>query len=284
MIQINLSVRSLVIILVLGVALFAGSDVARGAPAAANLDVDNQIRFTAPGFNVAHDINVVDQAGALRFYGCPELSNPPNCAAIQFFGNHANTFGGQAFIDSGATSNAAIIFRTATDGQGLTERMRISAQGQFTMGSGAAASRFGEQAIANGSFSTSGDAQVSTFVVRWEGIAGGHHELLLDGAGQRITVPVNHTLAFDVQGVIRTNFDDSMIFTCEGVIENVDGTTALVPGPTVTCSIAGENFANMIPRVDASDAFDSLTIGLQVINSPTALRTVAVVRTVEVGG
>jgi hypothetical protein len=105
-----------------------------GAPSLANLTADNAITFTSPGFNTAHDINVVDNAGALRFYGCPQLTTTPSCAAIQFFGNFANTFGGQMFLDSGAETNAAIILRTAGSGQTISERMRVTNTGKVGIG------------------------------------------------------------------------------------------------------------------------------------------------------
>jgi hypothetical protein len=107
---------------------------AYGAPSLANLTADQELKFTTPGFNAPHDINVVDNAGGLRFYACPALGNPPNCAAIQFYGNFANVFGGQLFLDSGATSNGAIIMRTATDGQGVGERMRVASSGNVGIG------------------------------------------------------------------------------------------------------------------------------------------------------
>jgi hypothetical protein len=62
------------------------------------------------------------------------LTNPPQGAAIQFFGNDRAIFNGQAYLDSGAHSNAAIIFRTATTDQPLTERMRIDVQGRVKVG------------------------------------------------------------------------------------------------------------------------------------------------------
>src|SRR4051812_47508867 len=105
----RLLVAPLVVVLAVLAVLLNAVGPTYGAPSMANLVADNALTFVSPGFNTAHDINVVDQAGALRLYGCPSLANPPKCAAIQFFGNDANTFGGQVFIDSGAETNAAII-------------------------------------------------------------------------------------------------------------------------------------------------------------------------------
>lgn len=111
-----------------------GTDGARGVPAAVNLDVDNLIQFTAPGQNAAPDITVTNDAGALRFYGCPALTVVPECAAIQFFGNEANVLGGQLFLDAGATDTGAIILRTAPSGGAIAERLRVTAQGQVGIG------------------------------------------------------------------------------------------------------------------------------------------------------
>ena len=65
---------------------------------------------------------------ALRFYGCPELTVAP-CAAIQFFGNFANTFGGQLFLDSGAETKRGYYLRTALADNSIAERMRVTGDG-----------------------------------------------------------------------------------------------------------------------------------------------------------
>lgn len=134
MLHLSISLRALVFVLLLGAVALTGSDVARGAPASANFDVDNLIRFTSPGQNTPHDITVSNNQGGLRFFGCPTLTTTPECAAIQFFGNGANVFGGQLFLDAGATNNGALIFRTAPTGGDIGERMRVAANGNVGIG------------------------------------------------------------------------------------------------------------------------------------------------------
>jgi hypothetical protein len=133
-IQITISLRSLVFVLVLGAILFTGSDVATGAPSSADLSVTDNIVFTGPGQNGARDIRTTGNLGGIRIYANGGLANPPTTAALQFFGNGHTTFPGQAFIDSGANNNAAIIFRTAPASQGVAERMRVAANGNVGIG------------------------------------------------------------------------------------------------------------------------------------------------------
>jgi hypothetical protein len=134
MLQLTISLRALVFVLLLSVVTVTGSDVAHGAQSAlTDLPVDGNIVFSGPGVDGARDIRTTDNDGGLRFYVGNNLTNPPQGAAIQFFGNDRGTFNGQAYIDSGAHANAAIIFRTAASGA-VGERMRVTADGKVGIG------------------------------------------------------------------------------------------------------------------------------------------------------
>jgi hypothetical protein len=104
--------------------------------------VDGDIVFTNPGVaNYARDIHLADNLGGLRFFGAPSLTNPANGAAIQFFGNGHTLFPGQAYIDSGSHNNAAVIFRTGTTDNIVTERMRVASNGNVGIGTTMPATR-----------------------------------------------------------------------------------------------------------------------------------------------
>jgi hypothetical protein len=118
MLHLSVSLRALLFILLLVAITVMGSDVARGAPVAAPLDNIDGIVFSDAGEG-ARDIRTFDNDGGLRFYNGTSLDIVPQGAAIQFFGNDRAVFNGQAYIDSGAHTNAAIIFRTADTGQSL---------------------------------------------------------------------------------------------------------------------------------------------------------------------
>jgi hypothetical protein len=143
LLQLTISLRALVFVLLLAAVAVTGSDVAHGAPAAlTDLTQDGNIIFTGPGVDGARDIRTTNNDGGLRFYnGNGALTNPPDGAAIQFFGNDRNVFNGQAFIDSGAHANAAIIFRTAGAGQAVAERLRIDHDGNVGIGTAPTPSR-----------------------------------------------------------------------------------------------------------------------------------------------
>jgi hypothetical protein len=80
------------------------------------------------------NIHTSHSSGGIRIYAADTLTATPTGAALQFFGNGDGTFGGKAFLDSGAGNNAAIIFRTAPTGTQITERMRITSGGNIGIG------------------------------------------------------------------------------------------------------------------------------------------------------
>lgn len=99
-----------------------------------DLTVNGNIIFTP---SIARDITVQNNNGGIRIFADTALSGSPTTAAIQFFGNGYPGFPGQAYIDSGAHDNAAVIFRTAVTGGTITERMRIMAAGNVGIGTNA---------------------------------------------------------------------------------------------------------------------------------------------------
>jgi len=102
---------------------------------AQNSQINGNIILTspAPGQAYFRDIKLTDSRGGLRFYGASSLTNSPNGAAIQFFGNQTS-FPGQAYIDAGAIDTGAIILRTAPTGGIITERFRINSVGNIGIG------------------------------------------------------------------------------------------------------------------------------------------------------
>jgi FtsZ-binding cell division protein ZapB len=79
------------------------------------------------------DIRLSNINAGLRFTATPGLGDPPNGAAIQFWGN-ASAFPGNLFLDAGALDTAALIFRTAGTGQFIRERMRVTSNGNVGIG------------------------------------------------------------------------------------------------------------------------------------------------------
>jgi hypothetical protein len=108
--------------------LFAGTAHAQ------NASVNGNLVFTNGSTGYLRDIAMSDSAGGLRFYGTSQLTDSPQGAAIQFFGNNRSDFPGQAYIDSGAHDLAAIIFRTAGTNGNISERLRINAVGNVGIG------------------------------------------------------------------------------------------------------------------------------------------------------
>jgi hypothetical protein len=92
------------------------------------------LSFTDRGQDGTGDIHMSNNNSGVRIFAANTLGQVPDGAAFQFFGNAAPNFPGMGFIDSGASNSAALIFRTAQAGQGVTERMRITAAGNIGIG------------------------------------------------------------------------------------------------------------------------------------------------------
>ena len=101
---------------------------------AADQTLDGLI-FTSPGQpTYVRDLRLSDNLGGLRLYAASSMPAVTEGAAVQVFGNNAAPFNGQLFLDSGANGNAALIFRTAATGGTITERMRVGANGNVSIG------------------------------------------------------------------------------------------------------------------------------------------------------
>jgi hypothetical protein len=98
------------------------------------LTLAGNISFTDRGTDGTGDIHLSNNNSGVRIFAANTLGLVPDGAAFQFFGNASPNFPGMGFIDSGASNSAAIIFRTAQAGQGVAERMRITAAGNIGIG------------------------------------------------------------------------------------------------------------------------------------------------------
>lgn len=154
-------------------------------------------------------------------------------------------------------------------------------------GSQAWARDYGQFAYASGAFSESiylgatGTAQFSLYVLRYEVPAEDDiaYTLKLDGYSKHISVPISHTIAFDILVTARSQEGESAAWNIQGVIENTGGTTQLVGQPIVTTL---SNDPNWDTYVQADDTTDSLLIWIYSY-SETPVRWVAVVRAAQVG-
>jgi hypothetical protein len=128
-----------------------------------DLTVNGNIIFTP---SLSRDITVQNNNGGIRIFANPTLTGSPATAAIQFFGNGHPGFPGQAYIDSGAHDQAAVIFRTAVTGGTIAERMRITATGNVGVGTPIPADKLMVQTPTNsyGLTHTDGTVTVGTYV------------------------------------------------------------------------------------------------------------------------
>jgi hypothetical protein len=138
---------------------------------------------------------------------------------------------------------------------------------------------YGQMAYASGRFSVDGDAQTSTYVLRYITVNANPTPLYLDGYAERLTIANNRTMTFDILVVGRSSGGDSAGYHVRGVIENSSGTTSFVGTPTVTT--LGEDSASWNVAVEADDTNDALVIKVTGEADKT-IRWVATVRTVEV--
>ncbi len=201
--------------------------------------------------------------------------------------NRATVGGGGDNVASGIASTVAGGWSNAAGGNFATVGGGAinTAGGDFATvpgGYGAVASHYGEMAYASGSFTTTGNAQTSLYVMRIERTctAGTWYDLYLNGneGGSLgyLTIASGRTIAFDALVVGRTQAGESAGYYIRGVVENVGGTVSFIGTPSVTT--LGED--DTAWDVRAITSFGALFI--QVQGNGEAIRWVATVRTAEV--
>ena len=191
-------------------------------------------------------------------------------------GGYVNTASGSCATVSGGYGNTASGAR-ATVGGGRTN----TASGTYSTVPGgryANASHYGEMAYASGSFAATGDAQASLYVLRRTSTGTAYTELFLDGSGQRITIPDNRAMAFEILVVGHDNTDNQAAgYRFWGIIKNVGGTVSFVESVDKSQKDDDDSWD---ARVQADDTNDALVIEARGNNE--TVRWVATVRTSEV--
>lgn len=191
-------------------------------------------------------------------------------------GGYVNTASGSCATVSGGYGNTASGAR-ATVGGGRTN----TASGTYSTVPGgryANASHYGEMAYASGSFAATGDAQASLYVLRRTSTGTAYTELFLDGSGQRITIPDNRAMAFEILVVGHDNTDNQAAgYRFWGIIKNVGGTVSFVESVDKDQKDDDDSWD---ARVQADDTNDALVIEARGNNE--TVRWVATVRTSEV--
>ena len=183
--------------------------------------------------------------------------------------DYAAVGGGSSNIASGSASTVG----------GGADNTAGGAYATVPGGSNGAASHYGEQAYASGSFATVGDAQTSLYVLRQETADENLTEMFLDGSAERITLAVNRVMTFDILVVGSHLYSGSAAgYQVTGVIRNNNGATTFVGTPVVTT--LGESVASWDVQVTADNTFDALVVKVQG-SIGTTVRWVASVRTVE---
>ena len=112
--------------------------------------INQFIRSTPNNLDIALSSSAGDRG--IRIFATNVLNATPNGAAIQFYSSDHTSQPGNFYVDSGAATTAAIIFRTTIAAGTITERMRITATGVVQI-SGSVNS--------SGSFSLSGSLSTS---------------------------------------------------------------------------------------------------------------------------
>lgn len=192
-------------------------------------------------------------------------------------GNNNTAENAYTTVGGGASNNAAGIGAFVGGGEDNTAHGDYST---ITGGQDAKTSLFGQTSNASGSFSESGDAQTSTFILRNITTNATPTELFLDGVSERLTLPENQSMAFEMYIVARRDINiQSAGYFFRGLIKNDGGTTSFVP--SITMHELGEDNPTWDVTLLASDNHDAIII--QVSGAENAnIRWVATVRTVEV--
>ena len=199
-------------------------------------------------------------------------------------GGYSNTVSGLYYATvAGGYGNVASGDYYATVGGG---EANIASGNHATVpgGNSAAATHYGEMAYASGSFAHIGDAQTSIYVMRGITDTSGTIELFLDGSGERITLPISRTVAFDILITASAEDGDAASWHIVGLIRRdgfldpeLIGTSPSTPAlPAISTVGAGA----WEVHVDADGENDALRILVSSGESST-VRWVASVRTAE---
>lgn len=193
-------------------------------------------------------------------------------------GGLRNTALGQgSTIAGGESITATADFATVAGGQ---DNEVTANYGTIPGGTGALAYNYGQFAYASGGFDDEkGTAQYSIYVLRgWSEVRSGESELFLDEQSERIFIPENTTVTFDMLVSARDAYGDAAGWIIQGVIENEGGTTQLLGTPVVTVL---SNDPDWWVEPLADDVNDALTVWAGG-SGPSPIRWVVVVRTAQV--
>ena len=192
-------------------------------------------------------------------------------------GGEGNSAGGSSAIGGGLHNDASGWMAAIGGGE---ENEASADFATIPGGKDAVASHYGEMAYAGGSFGdqAEGSAQTSVYVMRNDTTFSTTDELFLNGYSERLTIAPDRTVVFDILLVARSSSDSSIGCIFQGVIENVDGTTALLAPAGKLCQKGGLTWdANVV----ADDVNDALKIEITG-GAGTSVRWVARVHTAEV--
>lgn len=187
----------------------------------------------------------------------------------------------QASIGGGYQNIVADNARRGTIAGGA-QNLVVGSYGAVPGGLAGVALSYGQMAHASGQFLQKGDAQAGEYVLRCQTVGTTETEMFLDGASERIQLPVDSVLAFNVQIVASTRGPSAAGYEIKGLVQNRDGNMAFIGTPTKT--ILGESVAGFDARVTTTFGVSALQIkvtGVALGNSDN-VKWVAVVRTSEV--
>lgn len=198
-------------------------------------------------------------------------------------GGKSNTVSGDYSVVMGGSTNSVSSGVNTAVVLGGQDNV-ADAAGSLVMGRGAKSTLRDERAFAASGFSVAGDAQVSEMVLRQTSTDASAQELC-GRAGclaGRLFVPSGSTWSFMVQIVARRTdvVGDEATYTCNGLIHNNSGTTALAATATYS-NVVESGDTSWDATCIANDTQDALKVQVQGAAGKT-IRWVAYARLVRV--
>lgn len=200
-------------------------------------------------------------------------------------GGKSNSNDGQYSVIIGGLSNTVSSGKTNAAVLGGQDNV-ADVNGAIVMGRGAKGTIRDERAMAAAELSTVGDAQVSEVVLRDTTTDATATDLCGRGvcSAGRLLIPSGATWAFMVHVVARRTdvVGDEATYTCNGLIHNNSGTTALAATATYT-NVVESGDTSWDATCVANDTQDALKVQVQGAAGKT-VRWVAYARMVRVSG